>query len=351
MKCPKCKEIFDLQFYESHGRCSECGYSLAEDINIVNAILRDSKKKTSKYSKMESVSSSTNDNNIEKKVSKKATVSVKSGKERQSAADKQATPAKIKKPVSIPSVPRTNKTENQGKNSATVATKNIPKKKSVDTSIDEKPKVPVHKKTITQEETKNVQDFLEEPDNLDSFDFEDDEPDISSIDVVNNSSPQISEETVDDALRTISKSLNEQGNPFSQKRDHRRSDNDKKADPENDTDTDQDYSSIDLKALIRKKLKSKLKEQFPLITKINNVVSGQGKSNRDKPNKKKKSQQKNTLVKETETEFNSNVDGYYNDITYQNEPTADKIPISSIGRVIFVLIFLWLLASFLIYYA
>lgn len=348
MKCPKCKEIFDLQFYESHGRCSECGYSLSEDINIVNAILRDSKKKTSKYSKMESVSSSTNDNNIEKEVSKKATVSVKSGKERQSAADKQATPAKIKRPVSVPT---TNKTEKQGKNSSTVATKNIPKKKPVDTSINEKPKVPVHTKNITQEETKNVQDFLEEPDNLDSFDFEDDEPDVSSIDVVNNSSPQISEETVDDALRTISKSLNEQGNPFSQKRDHRRLDNDKKTDTENEADTDQDYSSIDLKALIRKKLKGKLKEQFPLITKINNVVSGQGKSSRDKPSKKKKSQQKNTLVKETETEFNSNVDGYYNDITYQNEPTADKIPISSIGRVIFVLFFLWLLASFLIYYA
>lgn len=53
---------------------------------------------------------------------------------------------------------------------------------------------------------------------------------------------------------------------------------------------------------------------------------------------------------ETETDFNSNYDGYYNDVVLDNEPKADRIPVKSILRVIVIIAILWFVAMFMIYY-
>lgn len=73
--------------------------------------------------------------------------------------------------------------------------------------------------------------------------------------------------------------------------------------------------------------------------------------NKSSGRKKVRNKEKITQpVMETETNFNSNYDGYYNDVVLDNEPKADRIPVKSILRVIVIIAILWFVAMFMIYY-
>lgn len=383
MKCPKCNCIIDIESYNKNGRCSECGYPLKDDPDFVNKMLRSGEKKKNrvKYTKMDSVSSEEMPTEVKERSESaeiKANKSIsKSGENlKQTPVRKEKVIANDVSKKASDNLEETHKTVNSSRKKiiSSSARKNItathenndldetvfdrdekisveeinntPKQHSQDENIDGDP---VSDFEFESEETDDIgltdtyTGNSNTADNIDDLEFSNDDlEDYSAEKIVND---RVTDD--DEADLSLLKS-NRNKNEELEKRDFK-----------------SDESNQSISGFLKIKLKTKLEKEFPGVTKgINFVIalkkknnsnneqlSGMGKKDKSdqvyKRHKKKKIQ---SLEKETNNSWSSNRDGYYNDITYNNIPKADRISFRSIARVVVVFVIMWLLASFLIYY-
>lgn len=90
MKCPHCKEEFLMSEYNKTGRCSECGYNLKEDQNVQNIMVRKNAKTSSKYTKVDTVTSSEENHKVKSKFENKVEESSKIQKTKKTEQSKKS---------------------------------------------------------------------------------------------------------------------------------------------------------------------------------------------------------------------------------------------------------------------
>lgn len=381
MKCPKCNCNIDIESYNKNGRCSECGYPLKDDVEFVNKMLRSGEKKKNrvKYTKMDSVASESMPNEVKeqsKAVEGKTSKVVSKNSE------------KIKKTPTKKDLAANDAIENPHDTSGEIHKTVVSPRKKIISSSARKKNVSNHvndelvEPDVRNTSTEEINYAAEKDGEIDNeigfeniaddpvsdFDFENGTTDSFESMDDNNEIP-IAKDDIDDFV-----SEDDVSAQFSP--------NDKK---ETNVDTEDDLSVLkkiknknidDIKShelksdesilnFLKIKIRKKLEKEFPGMTKGINflmnlkkkhvkksvqVSEKKGEKISDqigKPQKKKKIQ---SLEKETNSSWSSNQDGYYNDITYNNVPKADRISFKSIARVVVVFVLMWLLATFLIYY-
>ena len=347
MKCPHCKEEFLMSEYNKTGRCSECGYNLKEDQNVQNIMVRKNAKTSSKYTKVDTVTSSEENHKVKSKFENKVEESSKIQKTKKTEQSKKSVvksenPKVIssnesKKPIKKAVVTKKVHTEeNETKEKKVIARKN-PSVKKIDAV-----------KLNSDEDSKSNSDNSDETPN----------------EVVK--SDTILSEQKTDTIRETDEVNDDEVKDLDDEFDYAYEDDDT-SDETDETESQQDNNlkeeSICKPSFddIRQKIKEKITDKFPLLKEIHEIKARQ--KNRDEIKKddmdinkssgRKKVRNKEKItqpVMETETNFNSNYDGYYNDVVLDNEPKADRIPVKSILRVIVIIAILWFVAMFMIYY-
>lgn len=384
MKCPKCNCIIDVESYNKNGRCSECGYPLKDDPDFVNKLLRSGEKKKNrvKYTKMDSVSSegmSTEVKECPESAEMKSDKTIS-----KSGENLKKTPVRKEKVIA-------NDVSKKASDNLEETHKavNLSRKKIISSSARKKITGTHENNDLIEsdfkkgeknsiEEINNTPEQHSQNENTDgdpvlNFDFESEEiDDFGSTDTYtgnSNTADNIDnlEFSNDDLEEYSAENINNDRVTDDEEVDLSllKSNRNKKNDELEKRDFKSDESNQSISGFLKIKLKTKFEKEFPGVTKgINFIIalkkkdnskneqlSGKGEKDKsdqvDKRYKKKKIQ---SLEKETNDSWSSNRDGYYNDITYNNIPKADRISFRSIARVVVVLVIMWLLASFLIYY-
>ena len=365
MKCPHCKEEFLMSEYNKTGRCSECGYNLKEDQNVQNIMVRKNAKTSSKYTKVDTVTSSEENHKVKSKFENKVEESSKIQKTKKTEQSKKSvvksenskviSSNESKKPIKKAVVTKKVHTEeNETKEKKVIARKN-PSVKKIDAV-----------KPNSDEDSKSNSDNSDETPNevfkSDTILSEQETDTVRETDEVNDDDVKDLDDEFDYAYEDDGTS-DETDETESQQDNNLKEESICKPsfDDMQGAIPDNNMSDLSVSELIRQKIKEKITDKFPLLKEIHEIKARQ--KNRDEIKKddmdinkssgRKKVRNKEKItqpVMETETNFNSNYDGYYNDVVLDNEPKADRIPVKSILRVIVIIAILWFVAMFMIYY-
>lgn len=384
MKCPKCNCIIDVESYNKNGRCSECGYPLKDDPDFVNKLLRSGEKKKNRvrYTKMDSVSSEGMSAEVKEwpesaEMKSDKTISKSGENLKKTPVRKEKVIANDVSKKASDNLEETHKAVNSSRKKiiSSSARKKITGthenndliesdfKKGEKNSIEEINNTPEQHSQNENTDGDPVLDFEFETEEIDDFGSTDthtgnsntadniDNPEFSNDDLEEYSAEKIDNDRVTDDEEVDLSLLKNNRN--------------KKIEELEKPDFKSDESNQSISGFLKIKLRTKFEKEFPGVTKgfnfiialkkkhnsKNEQLSGKGKKDKsdqvDKRHKKKKIQ---SLEKETNDSWSSNRDGYYNDMTYNNIPKADRISFRSIARVVVVFVIMWLLASFLIYY-
>ena len=384
MKCPKCNCIIDVESYNKNGRCSECGYPLKDDPDFVNKLLRSGEKKKNrvKYTKMDSVSSEGMSTEVKEcpesaEMKSDNTISKSGENLKKTPVRKEKVIANDVSKKDSDNLEENHKAVNSSRKKIifSSARKKITGthenndliesdfKKGEKNSIEEINNTPEQHSQNENTDGDPVMDFEFESEEIDDFGSTDTytgnsntADNIDNLEISNDDLEEYSAEKIDNDRVTDDEEVD-----LSLLKSNRN----KKTEELEKRDFKSDESNQSISGFLKIKLKTKFEKEFPGVTKgINFIIalkkkdnskneqlSGKGKKDKsdqvDKRHKKKKIQ---SLEKETNDSWSSNRDGYYNDMTYNNIPKADRISFRSIARVVVVFVIMWLLASFLIYY-